>query len=355
MIKKRFYRIQKTMRNRVEWRSTHAKLFVDIILHLLFWIVSCCFFLFFFVDKRVNNYTDAAIRFSLTIVAVYVCYSIFYKMLYKKGLFLLFWYFMAIIVVVFSSLEFALIHAELLYSVDKFEYEFINDYLTGVYWGITLRYAFFILLFALLRFHQEAKRTIRLDKKVYANELLSCLSSRVLPHYLVGVINNLQALAITSSDKLPELLDKLNMLLHYIMTKTVREKVILKEEIDFYCNYINLELLRYPSVIDFTFEKKKLKEETEIAPLLFENIINNAFKYTCHDGTGYVKITVIQNDENILTFECENNVSPDVPHISYGEGLDNLLDRLNLLYHNCYDFRFENQNGIYKVILKLSL
>ena len=262
---------------------------------------------------------------------------------------------MAVIVIVFSTLEFALIHAETFRSVNEFDLEFVNPYLTGVYWSIMLRYSFFVLLFAVLRFYQEAQRTIQLDKRVYASELLSYLYSRVLPHYLVGVINNLQAMAIISSDKLPEFLDKLNMLLHYMMTKTLKEKVLLKEEIAFYRNYIDLEMLRYLNHIEVIFEDNSFNKQCEIAPLLFENIINNAFKYTCHDGTGYVKMTFTQEHQNVLTFECENNVSPDVPHISYGEGLDNMLNRLNLLYHNRCEFKFKNENGICKVTLQLYL
>ena len=326
-------------------------------LHLLFWLIACFFFLFFSVDSEVgmSSYAQGAIRFALTFAAVYICYCLFYKILYKQGFLLLFWYFIIITIIIFSTIEYALIHKEVSLLVKEFEIKFVNPYLTGMYWGITVRYAFFVLLFTLLRFYQEAQRTIRLDKKVYAVELLTYLSSRVLPHYLVGVINSLQAMAIISSERLPELLDKLNMLLHYIMTKTVKEKVLLREEIAFYRHYIELELLRYPNPVKVIFEKKNVREESEIAPLLFENIINNAFKYTRHDGTGYVKMTLTQDDENILTFECENNISPDVPHISYGEGLDNLLDRLHLLYHHRSKFAFENQNNTCKVTLQLLL
>ena len=330
---------------------------VKFTLHLLFWIIACILFLRFSInlDSDLSSYGIGLIRFGLTITAVYMCSFLFYKMLYKRSFLLLFWYFISVIVVSFSTLEFALTHASVLRSVNEFEVTLINPYLTGIYWGITLRYAFFVVLFMLLRFYEESKRTIQLDKKVYANELYNYLSSKVLPHYLVGVINSLQAMAINSSEKLPELLGELNMLLHYIMTKATGDKVLLTDEISFYCNYIKLEILRYPSPIKVSFEEKNLKKDCKVAPLLFENIINNAFKYTCHDGTGYVKMTLSQNDENMLIFECENNVSPDIPHISYGKGLENLLDRLNLLYHNHYVFDFENKNNMCKVTLQLSL
>ena len=353
MIKERFHHTQKTMQKLKNWRCKQSKLVVEIILHLFFWIIVCFFFLLFSVNTF--RYLEGIICFSFTVIAVYVCYFLLYRILHKKGGSILFWCSMTVIIALFSTFEVVLIHTQALRIVNEFELKYVNPYLTGIYWSIAMRYAFFILLFTVLRFYQEVEKTILMNKKAHASELLSYLYSRVLPHYLVGVINDLQAMAITSSDRLPELLDKLNMLLHYIMTKAVKEKVLLKEEISFYRNYIELEMLRYTNPIEVIFENHNLKEEVEIAPLLLENIISNAFKYTCHDGTGYVKMTLTQNTENILTFECENNVSQDIPHISYGEGLDNLLNRLNLLYHNRCNFKFENENSICKITLQLSL
>ncbi|MEG1556194.1 MAG: histidine kinase [Bacteroidales bacterium] len=164
------------------------------------------------------------------------------------------------------------------------------------------------------------------------------LSSRITPHYFTSIINSMQAHALQNKGDLPSLLEKLNMVISYMLIESIKEKVRLRDELKFYDNYVILEKQRYSSDIDYRFDIFNIDCNLLISPLLFENMISNAFKYTLHDGTGYVHITLDQPESNQLQFICTNNMASNRNTLKgKGIGLKNLRDRLEL----CYPKKFE--------------
>jgi len=112
-----------------------------------------------------------------------------------------------------------------------------------------LFFSFFIFIFILAC--SIAYRTIR-DKivadnitKEKENEFLktelSLLRSRVSPHFMFNVLNNMVSLARKQSDQLEPSLLKLSSLMRYILYETDEEKVSLEKETDYLQSYIDLQ------------------------------------------------------------------------------------------------------------------
>jgi len=126
------------------------------------------------------------------------------------------------------------------------------------------------------------------------------------------------------------------------MVDSVKEQVTLKDEIRFYDSYVELEKIRHASYIDYSVQAERVDFMIYLAPLLFENLICNAFKFCPHDGTGYVKTKYEQPDEHTLLFTCENNISPTIINRKgNGKGLPNLKNRLDLMYPKKHTLEFE--------------
>ena len=139
-------------------------------------------------------------------------------------------------------------------------------------------------------------------------------------------------------------LEKLEHVISYMLVDAVKSDVTLKEEINFYSSYVELEKLRHASEINYIVNTASgVDYMFHMAPLLYENLICNAFKFCPHDGTGYVKVTIEQPDPNSVLFTCENNISGTIINRKgNGKGLPNLQNRLELMYPKKHTLDFIN-------------
>lgn len=213
---------------------------------------------------------------------------------------------------------------------------------------ITTRNAGFMLVFIIIRYYKESVMYSKKLIRMFEIERLY-LSSRIAPHYFSNVIFSMQNLLMNSDrDTFKTQLDKLEHVISYMMVDSVKEEVTLKDEIRFYNSYVELEKLRHSSYIDYQVHAENVDFMIHLAPLLFENLICNAFKFCPHDGTGYVHISFTQPEPDKLLFTCENNISPTIINRKgNGKGLPNLINRLDLMYPKRHTLDLENLETIF--------
>lgn len=191
---------------------------------------------------------------------------------------------------------------------------------------------------------------------------LNLLKAQLNPHFLFNTLNNLYGLAVTKSDKLPNLMLKLSDLLRYSLYDTQERWVPLRSEIQYIQNYISLERLRLEekTAIDFTFEVGEADQQ-RIAPMLLIVFLENAFKHFGASGDQLPQIKIKISLSNYrLNFSCYNTkddrirTSPREQNTS-GIGLANVRKRLELLYPDRHQLGIQNEAGSFRVFLKLDL
>lgn len=210
----------------------------------------------------------------------------------------------------------------------------------------------FILLIEVLISHLN--NTIRLKNEQTQAELLH-LRSQLNPHFFFNTLNNLYALTIKNSKQAPEVILKLSEMMRYTIYEGEKNNVSIENEITYLENYIELHKIRYrdPVLIDF---KHSVDKTLSIAPLLFINLLENAFKHGVDTLTenAFIKIN-LTNDPDFIYFSIENNFDKKERNQTKGIGLTNLKRRLSLLYPRAHKLEFTQQNNIYKATLKVSI
>lgn len=191
---------------------------------------------------------------------------------------------------------------------------------------------------------------------------LKLLKEQLNPHFLFNTLNNLYGLSVVKSDKLPGLMLKLSDLLRYSLYETKETYVPLEKEITYLENYISLEKIRLEDSTDIRFEKSGHLSSQMIAPMLFIVFVENAFKYLGIIEAEKSMVAVsIKEENNILTFSCDNTVDahdPNDENLEKGKsgiGLQNAKKRLALMYPEKHTLTIKENNGIFSVVLKLNL
>jgi len=183
---------------------------------------------------------------------------------------------------------------------------------------------------------------------------LKYLKNQIQPHFFFNTLNNLYALSLESSDKVPDVIIKLSKLMEYVLYDIEGTKFVpLIKEIDYIQNYIEIEKLRFENV-EVAINIESNIDEIKVPPLLFISLLENAFK---HGGFNNNKLKIKINCkivDDFLYFEIINNFVLSQSFKSpKGIGLINTKKRLKLIFKN--NFTLENKVKFNYYIIQLQI
>ncbi|MDY0781434.1 sensor histidine kinase [Tenacibaculum sp. IB213877] len=199
----------------------------------------------------------------------------------------------------------------------------------------------------------EKQRTLIETQKV--NSELSFLKAQLNPHFLFNSLNSIYSLAHKQSKDTTNAIVILSELMRYMIYEADQELVSLEKEVNYVKNYISLQLLRLKDSSNVKFNAHG-NLDYKIEPLLLISFIENAFKYGT-DFKGNTIITIkISVEDNFLNLYVYNKVSiKTTKKENSGVGLENIKNRLNLLYPNNHSLKIAQINNSYEVNLSIKL
>ncbi|MGD0712247.1 MAG: histidine kinase, partial [Bacteroidales bacterium] len=200
------------------------------------------------------------------------------------------------------------------------------------------------------------KRELENDK---LSAELSMLKAQINPHFFFNVLNNICSLARSKSEETETYIIKLSQLMRYNIYEQKEDKVLLKKEVQFIEDYIDIQKMRLINTVEVVFNKTGNLNHYHIEPMLLFPFIENAFKY----GISYEvnsKITInLSVGQDSLVFSVFNTIHKSIDSIPHekdkGIGLQNVLKRLSLLYADKHEISINNNDEEFSVLLKLKL
>ncbi len=198
------------------------------------------------------------------------------------------------------------------------------------------------------------KMIINLKNEKTKTELIH-LKNQVSPHFFFNTLNNLYGLIDKDSEKAKHLILKISDMMRYSVYEGQKDTVLIKDEVDFIYNFIELHTMRYLKKLDISFTTEIKNTEIKITPLLFIILIENAFKHGVEilRNDAFIRI-FLRADNSTIYFKVENNFNPTVK-TEKGIGLENLTRRLTLIYPNKHTFITNINNDIFKAQLTIQL
>lgn len=184
---------------------------------------------------------------------------------------------------------------------------------------------------------------------------LSYLKAQINPHFLFNTLNGIYALAIEKSDYTPTAVVKLSGMMRYVITDAGSEYIDLEKELTYLEDYIELQQMRFDNTLMLKFRISGEAKGKQIAPLIFLPFIENAFKYGISpEQQSPVKIEINITGEHIQLHVENDKVLTTVHDLEKtGIGINNVYNRLNLLYPGRYSLDIRDEAALYAVNLKL--
>ena len=187
---------------------------------------------------------------------------------------------------------------------------------------------------------------------------LAWLKNQINPHFLFNTLNNISSLTQIDADKAQDTVMQLSDLLRYAMYETNKPKVPLEGEVEFMRNYIELMKLRCNEMTTVNGQWSIVNGQSEVAPLLFISLIENAFKHGMNSNApATIDISLMQQDDTLVfTSDNTNNPKPTKDRSGSGIGLENTRRRLDLLYQGRYQWEQTiTPENIYHVKITIQL
>lgn len=198
--------------------------------------------------------------------------------------------------------------------------------------------------------YKTEKQREQVESQKISSELLF-LKAQLNPHFLFNTLNSIYSLANKKSDNTTIAIVTLSELMRYMIYEANGNLVPLKKEIDHIQNYISLQLLRLKDSSGVRINVHG-NLNYKIEPLLLISFIENAFKYgTDFKGKTNIRIKITIENEALNLYVYNSLSSQKSKNENSGVGLENIKNRLNLLYPNSHTLNIINDKKSYEVNL----
>ena len=190
---------------------------------------------------------------------------------------------------------------------------------------------------------------------------LKYLRLQTNPHFCLNALNVIYSLTLSKDiDMIKRLVLCLTRHSRYIL-KTSQSKVALQEETAYISNYLEIQKIRFPYHFEYVMEIEAGLEEILVPPFILQTFVENTFKYAVTDSEKlkiFIRVQKIcMNMLSIQIEDCGRGFSDKVldsirerkritdENMEEHYGINNILERLDILYKEEYKAVFSNCAG----------
>jgi two-component sensor histidine kinase len=346
--------------NKKKWFS--ALLRNALLQHLAFWVLAYYILLNLFAGsdtKQTIDYIYTGIFLCTLFIPVAINLFLLIPKLLNNGRFI------AYCILILSSLFVFSFFNQLLFDrlIDLLlpGYYFISYYSYG---DLLKFFAVFLVITTLLKLSKEwfelskARQKITLLEKEKLDAELKALMNQVNPHFLFNSLNVLYSLAMKKKPETPDAIIRLSDILRYVIYESGKETVTLNSEIELLNNYLQLQQYRVDASSKIEFVQDVTNGEIRIAPMLLLPLLENSFKHGVMGDTGdtFIRLKLSQQ-MNRINFTIVNNKGTSDEQSEQkagGVGLENIRNRLKLMYPENHTFDVTDNDLTFKVELTIN-
>ncbi|MEM6644546.1 MAG: histidine kinase [Bacteroidota bacterium] len=327
------------------------------LIHLVFWMVLGGILLFVY-QEFVGGWRAALIPTMINLMGlialVYIHMGILIPRFYSTKRYINYTFWLVVCLITTSSFRFYLGFEMVNWLGWDLQDRFTPNYFISMF----LSGGFILLISIPLRLVDSYFKRAELEKALTNQQLeaeLRFLKAQVNPHFLFNALNNIYSLSFTKSDLAPEMILRLSEMMSYMLYDCKTDRVKLSEEVNYLENFIALHQLRKEGQMNVLFDTKGDLSLTSITPMLFIPFFENAFKHgnleDLQNGWLNSKLSV---DVGSLDFTIANSYSAkDKLYTKGGVGLENIKQRLALLYPDRHHLKVFRQDNIFEVALNI--
>lgn len=183
------------------------------------------------------------------------------------------------------------------------------------------------------------------------------LKYQVNPHFFMNTLNNIHALVDIDPERAKTTIVELSKMMRHILYEGSKKLIPLTREVEFLNLYVQLMRLRYTRKVHINVDVPPQLPELKLPPLMLIIFVENAFKHgISYREESFIDIKLRVENKRIL-FSCCNSKPTQVQRTNEkgGMGLQNVRQRLELLYDDDYTLDISDGEKTYEVKLDIPM
>lgn len=183
------------------------------------------------------------------------------------------------------------------------------------------------------------------------------LKYQVNPHFFMNTLNNIHALVDIDPERAKTTIVELSKMMRHILYEGSKKLIPLTREVEFLNLYVQLMRLRYTSKVHINVDVPPQLPELKLPPLMLIIFVENAFKHgISYREESFIDIKLRVENKRLL-FSCCNSKPTQVQRTNEkgGMGLQNVRQRLELLYDDDYTLDINDGEKTYEVKLDIPM
>lgn len=214
----------------------------------------------------------------------------------------------------------------------------------------------------IIRFNEMMDEINELGFKLYESKIreqqieLKYISQQIRPHFILNALNIIYTYDVTEFDLVKKMVLHLTEYFRYIVNLRVNF-LDLELEMHHVQNYLSIQKERYMDSFEYIVEWEIETASLLIPPLVIQTFVENSIKYALHTRDivyifvlasieqGQLKIMIADtgNGYGEETLQRLNNFLETREHQEgLGVGIENVIERMDILYEQCESIRFRN-------------
>lgn len=208
-------------------------------------------------------------------------------------------------------------------------------------------YFLWTLVYFIYHYVDNYNKSLKYEAAI--NEIeLNKLKSQLNPHFIFNALNSIRALVDEDPVKSKKAITQLSSILRSSLIMNKNKLTDFKEELEAVKDYLELESIRFEERLKVRFDIEKGSENFKVPPLMIQTLVENGIKHgisNLKEG-GIINITtrVVDSKLHVAIRNSGKYINGKIK-TSKGFGIENTMQRLNLIYGEHASFKIENEKN----------
>ncbi len=208
---------------------------------------------------------------------------------------------------------------------------------------------YFLWTLVYLIYHYVDNYNKSLKYEAAINEIeLNKLKSQLNPHFIFNALNSIRALVDENPIKSKKAITQLSSILRTSLIMNKNKLTDFKEELETVKDYLELEGIRFEERLKTKFDIEEGSENYKIPPLMLQTLVENGIKHGIShlkEGGEISVSTAIVDSKLHIKIRNSGKFINGKQKSKKGFGIDNTIQRLNLIYGEHAAFKIKNDSN----------
>lgn len=340
--------------------------------HFVFWMVWIFYFTLIYSQRGGTSAIGYAAHLQYTILEMLIilsvdiifCYAVLYLLVPKMLLqekYLGFFLFLGLFLLLDASLS-SYFYTWLVnplrkfYGLPEFKYIALTDLLRGLNGVLMITGTAVSIKF--FKYWNIKKQELYLVKSEKISRELKFIDSQIQPSFLPLLLKKIHSYSFSGTNKVPEMLGKLQQILTYLIDECNQPTVLLSHEIDSIQNFVQLERLTSTDRLSLQFEQTGNPGELRIVPYILFPFVESNFRQVSDNITDkHWTSLFIRIEGSRIILQVKNSKPVETSNLLNYETstLQQMRKRLDLVYPGSYKMNIIIEENMFTIQLEIDL